>query len=143
MRTAIACLIAFFFTLQMPGQTNSTTAPPILREAVMPRYPPIAAAAHVTGKVTVEVTVKNGSVVNTSVLPKPDAPAGRRLLESPTVENLRTWKFDSQVAGTFTVTYTYLISGTETDAPTNARIEILPSLDVLLTARPVKPTITY
>lgn len=143
MRTAIACLIAFFSALQMPGQTNSTITTPILRDAVTPRYPPIAAAAHVTGKVTVEVTVKNGSVVNTSVLPKPDAPAGRRLLISPTIENLRTWRFDSQVAGTFTVTYTYLISGTETDAPTNAKIEILPSLDVLLTARPVKPTTTY
>ena len=143
MRTAIACLICFFFAPQLPGQTDATTVTPILRDAVMPRYPPIAAAAHVTGKVTVEVTVKNGSVVNTSVLPKPDAPAGRRLLESPTIENLRTWRFDSQVAGSFTVTYTYLISGAETDGPTNAKIEILPSLDVLLTARPVKPTVTY
>jgi hypothetical protein len=143
MRTAIACLVSFFFALQMPGQTGSTIKPPILRDAAMPRYPPIAAAAHVTGKVIVEVTVKNGLVVNTSVVPKPDAPAGRRLLETPTVENLKTWRFDSQVAGTFTVTYTYLISGTETDDPTNAKIEVLPALDVMITARPVKPTVNY
>jgi hypothetical protein len=103
-------------------------------------YPPIARAAHITGKVMVRVTVKKGLVVKTEVLSKPDVAAGQRYLESPTVENLKTWRFAADVTGAFTATYTYEISGTEIEEPTNAKIEMLPSLDVKITARPVKPT---
>ncbi len=106
-------------------------------------YPPIAKAAHVTGKVIVRVTVKGGLVEKTDVLSKPDVASGGRLLETPTVENLKTWHFAANVARTFTVTYTYEISGTETDDPTNPKVELLPSLDVRITARPVKPTVNY
>jgi hypothetical protein len=87
----------------------------------------------------VRVTVEGGPVVRTDVLSKLD-PSGQRFLETPTVENLKTWRFADAVTGTFTVTYTYGISGEQTDAPTNARVEMLPSLDVKITARPVKPT---
>jgi hypothetical protein len=103
-------------------------------------YPPIAKAAHVTGKVVVRVTVKDGLIVQTEVLSKPAVASGGRLLESPTLENLKTWRFAADVSGAFTVTYTYEISGTETEEPTNAKVEMLPSLDVKITARPVKPT---
>jgi hypothetical protein len=47
------------------------------------------------------------------------------------------------VTGVFTVTYTYSISGTETEEPTNAKIVMLPSLNVEIIARPVKPTVSY
>jgi len=102
----------------------------------MPKYPPIAKAAQITGKVIVRVTVEHGLVVKTNVLSKPDVASGQRLLESPTVENLKTWRFAPKVTGAFTVTYTYEISGTETDESTNAKIEMLPSLDVNITVRP-------
>jgi outer membrane biosynthesis protein TonB len=105
-------------------------------------YPPIAKAAHVTGKVIVRMTVKDGAVVKTDVLSKLD-PSGQRFLETPTIENLRTWRFAADVNGVFTVTYTYDISGTEADEPTNNKIAMLPSLDVEITARPVKPTVNY
>jgi TonB family protein len=127
------------------GQTTSaTTAPtvPILQGAAIPVYPPIAKAAHVSGKVIVRVTVKDGSVVKTVVLSKLD-PSGQRFLETPTVENLKTWRFSADVNGEFSVTYTYAISGDETDNPTNPRVEMMPSLDVNITARPVKPTAQY
>lgn len=103
-------------------------------------YPPIAKAAHITGKVIVQVTVKNGQVVRTEILSKPDVASGQRFLESPTVENLKTWRFGVNVTGAFPVTYTYEISGEPTDDPTNARVEMLPSLEVKITGRPVKPT---
>jgi hypothetical protein len=103
-------------------------------------YPPIAKAAHITGKVVVRVTIKDGLVVKTDVLSKPDVRSGQRFLESPTVENLKTWRFAADVTGEYTVTYTYEISGEESEQPTNARVEMLPSLDVKITARPVKPT---
>lgn len=126
------------------SQTASKAAPaiPILQGAALPVYPPIAKAAHVTGKVMLRVTVKGGQVVKTEVLSKLD-PGGQRFLETPTVENLKTWRFADDVTGEFSVTYTYEISGTETDDPTNAKVEMLPSLDVKITARPVKPTIMY
>jgi hypothetical protein len=47
------------------------------------------------------------------------------------------------VNGVFPVTYTYAISGTQTEEPKNAKVTILPSLDVEITARPVKPTVSY
>jgi hypothetical protein len=40
-------------------------------------------------------------------------------------------------------TYTYEISGSETDEPTNTRVEVFPSLDVKITARPLKSTVNY
>jgi hypothetical protein len=78
--------------------------------------------------VAVRVTVKDGLAVQTEVLFKPAVGAGGRLLESPTLENLKTWRFAADVTGAFTVTYTYEISGTETEEPTNAKVEMLPSL---------------
>jgi len=97
-------------------------------------YPPIWRAAHLTGKVTVRVAVKSGRVVETAV------ESGEPHLQVPTISNLKTWRFDAQVSGAFTVTYSYEISGEPTDDPTNPKVEILPSLDVKITARPVKPT---
>ena len=132
-------------TISAVGQTSQPAAAPavpILQGAALPVYPPIAKAAHVTGKVIVRVTVKDGLVVKTDVLSKLD-PSGQRFLETPTVENLKTWHFAADVTGAFTLTYTYEISGKETDEPTNARVEMLPSLDVKITARPVKPTVMY
>lgn len=123
------------------GQTASSAAvPPVLQGAAMPLYPAIAKAAHITGKVSVRVTVKDGMVVKTDVLSVNDGKKGQRFLESPTVDNLKTWRFAATVTKAFTVTYTYEIVGEESEDPTNARVEILPSLDVKITARPVKPT---
>jgi len=142
----VALLAAVLVAVSASGQTAPEAAKPavpILQVAALPVYPPIAKAAHVTGKVTVQVGIKDGLVAKTEVLSKPDVASGGRLLESPTVENLKSWRFAANVTGAFTVTYTYEISGTETDDPTNAKIEMLPSLDVKITARPVRPTVMY
>jgi TonB family protein len=135
-------IVGLLAVVLMAVSASGQTAPavPILQGAALPVYPPIAKAAHVTGKVTVRVTVKDGLVVQTDVLSKP---SGQRFLETPTVENLKTWHFAADVAGTFTVTYTYEISGKESDDLTNPKVEMLPSLDVKITARPVKPTVMY
>jgi hypothetical protein len=137
---------AILLPVSASGQTAPNTvasAAPILQGSALPMYPPIAKAAHVTGKVVVRVTVKDGLMVQTDVLSKPAVASGGRWLESPTLENLKTWRFAADVTGAFTVTYTYEISGTETEEATNAKVEILPSLDVKITARPVKPTVMY
>jgi Gram-negative bacterial TonB protein C-terminal len=142
MRLHIAPLLALFFALPLSGQSGSATPVPILQGAALPRYPPIAMAAHVTGKVILHVTVKDGLVVKTDVVSKLD-PSGQRFLETATIENLKTWHFAVDVNGIFTVSYAYAITGAETDNPTNAKVTILPSLDVEVTGRPVKPTVNY
>jgi hypothetical protein len=113
----------------------STVGLPILQESALPVYPPIGRAARITGKVVVAVTVSGGKVTGTEVK------SGPRLLAGGAVANLQTWRFASDVNGTFPDSYA--ISGDETDNPTNPRVEMLPSLDVNITARPVKPTVNY
>jgi hypothetical protein len=110
---------------------------PILQGAALPVYPPIGQAAHITGKVVVELTVSGGKVASTEVK------SGSRYLAGGTEANVKTWRFADDVNDTFTVMYTYAISGEETDGPTNPTVEMLPSLDVKITARPVKPAVTY
>jgi TonB family protein len=143
MRAALTTLAVLLFALPLSGQSSSTLAMPILQGAALPMYPPIAKAAHITGQVIVRVTVKNGQVAKTDILSKPDVASGQRYLETPTVENLKTWRFAADVTGVFTVTYTYSISGTETEEPTNPKIVMLPSLNMEITARPLKPTVSY
>ncbi len=137
MRISNQLAVAAILAVSLLGQTTASEgspAVPILLEAAMPVYPPIWQTAHLTGKVIVRVTVKNGRVVETA------AQSGELHLQVPTVTNLKTWRFDDQVSGAFTVTYTYEISGEPSEAPTNPRVEMLPSLDVKITARPVKPS---
>ena len=144
MRDVLRIFVLLFFGLSKVAQGQTvpsapSPAVPILLEAALPVYPPIAKVAHVTGKVIVRATITNGMIVATTVLSKLD-PSGQRFLETPTLENLKTWRFSPEVTGVFTVTYTYEVSGEETENPTNAKIEMLPSLDVRITARPLKPT---
>jgi hypothetical protein len=142
MNTFYILFAVLFFSLPISGQSSSKVAMPILQGAALPMYPPIAKAAHVTGKVIVRLTVRDGLVVKTDVLSRLD-PSGQRFLETATIANLKTWHFAAEVNGIFTVTFTYAISGSETEEPTNAKVSMLPSLDVVVTARPVKPTVNY
>jgi hypothetical protein len=136
---------AFFYAREVPPQAGAASAPsagapmglPLLQEAALPVYPPIGRAASVTGKVVVEITVTGGKVTST------DVKSGARMLAGGTVANLQTWRFASDVNGKFAVTYTYAISGEATDSLVNPTVEMLPSLDVNITARPVKPVVMY
>ncbi len=63
--------VALLVTVPMLGQTPAEEVPPavpILLEAALPTCPPIWRAAHLSGKVTVRVTVKGGHVIETAVL---------------------------------------------------------------------------
>jgi TonB family protein len=142
MKTYGALILGLVLATSAFGQMPTSPEVPILRDAALPMYPPIAKAAHVTGKVAVRVTVTNGLVRDTVILSKLD-PAGQRFLETATLQNLRTWHFDAGVTRTLTVKYTYEISGHETDEPANPEVVISPSLDVRIISRPVKPTVNY
>jgi hypothetical protein len=143
MRTKLhifALLLVGLMAVSASSQTPTNAAVPavpLLQGATLPIYPPICRAARITGKVVVAVTVSGGKVTGTEVK------SGSRYLANGTVANLQTWRFASDVNGQFTVTFNYAITGDETDNPTNPTVEMLSSLDVNITARPVKPTVQY
>lgn len=134
-RVALGLLLA----ITASGQVDPVPGPavPILLQSALPIYPPIWRAAHISGKVAVLVNVKGGRVVEA------DVQSGDSHLARPTVSNIKTWRFGKNVGGTFNVTYIYEISGEPSDEATNPLVEVLPSLDVKITARPVKPTVNY
>src|ERR1700733_2644071 len=77
---------AYFYARQVRSQRGNaevTSGPPILQAAEQPKYPPIARAACITGRVSVRVTVKDGMVVKTDVLSVNDGKSGQRFLETP------------------------------------------------------------
>jgi len=132
------------------AQNDETHLPPRLISADLPNYPAVAQAAHVTGWLKIRITVDKGEIAKTDVLSteaRDDKShvfhQGLQILTAPTLTNPKSWHFDPDVKGTFAVSFTFNIAGTETDAPTTPKIEVLPSLDVSVTARPVKPTVNY
>jgi len=116
----------------------------------MPYYPPVAEAARVTGWLEARVIVERGKVVQTEVV-RAEAKdnhshvwkEGSQWLNTPTLTYLKTWRFDSDVDTSFLVRFTYNIEGSETNEPTTPTIEVLPTLDVNITARPIKPVVEY
>jgi hypothetical protein len=145
---ALVLVTAGYCTAQIRSPKEKA-AVPLLVNADLPRYPPIAKAADLTGTIQLRANVKDGKVVEAEVLSQHLQSRGAVLksgspyLALPTIENLKTWRFGASVNENLVVTYTYEISGSETEGPTNPKIEILPSLDVHITARPVKPTVNY
>lgn len=102
----------------------------------MPTYPAIWRAARITGDVVAAVTVKDGRVIEVKKT------AGDPYLFDTAMQNIKTWSFASGTEAVFTVTFKYRMKSEETEERTNPEVEFLPSLDVILTARPVKPTVS-
>jgi len=128
---------------------------PNLFSAELPLYPPIAQSAHIAGTVEIQVTVENGSVVDTQVRsaeiqilgpdhpPKNDAAtklAASPYLVNPSLANVKTWRFQPEARSTFVVKYVYRIEGDQTPLPENPIVELTLPLVVKVTARPFKPT---
>jgi len=117
----------------------------------MPFYPPIAEVTHTTGWLIVRITVDGGNVTKADVLSTEaqsrgmshPSKSGSAFLTAPTLEYLKSWRFNSDVKDSFVVKFTYNISGPEIDEVATPNIEISPSLDVNITARPVKPVVMY
>lgn len=148
-RTLFALLIVILPN-SLPAQNDESRLPPRLISADLPNYPAIAQAAHITGWLKIQITIERGNIVRTNVMSteaKDDKSHifdhGLQFLTTPTLTNLKSWRFDSDANGTFVVSYAYNIAGSETDAPTTPKIEVLPSLEVSVTARPVKLTVNY
>ena len=94
-------------------------------------YPQLARTARISGTVQVQVTVKDGKVVNTTVK------SGPPMLGSAAVENIQTWRFHPLVNATFTTKFIYQIETKEALDPQNPTVELQLPLLVRITAVPV------
>jgi hypothetical protein len=102
--------------------------------------------------VEIEVTVKDGKVIKAHVQRARVEQGSARetrdnsklaeYLSVPSLENVKTWRFVPEGFGTFVVTYTYRIEGTETPLPENPTVFLDPPRSITVTARPFKPTVT-
>src|SRR5712691_11501908 len=72
-----------------------------LEHADVPMYPQLARSARIVGTVEVQVTVKDGKVVNTEVK------SGPAVLARATAENIQSWRFYPLVNATFITTFIY------------------------------------
>jgi hypothetical protein len=122
----------------------------------MPFYPAAAWTAHFGGSVEIEITVDQGVVVDARVkhgkieaaapgeteAMRGNEPTLLPYLAVPSVENVKTWRFQPEARTTFLVTYVYKIEGTETLQPENPRVELDLPRFVRVTTRPFKPTTT-
>ena len=115
------------------GQSENTSQRLDLRliHADVPLYPQLARTARASGTVQVEVTVKDGDVVNAEVK------SGPPMLTSATVENIRTWRFNPLVNATFTARFIYRLETDKTLDPQNPKVELQLPLLAKITAVPV------
>ena len=146
----ISLLLVPLSGIAQSTSSQPAPAPPLLIMADLPSYPAIAKAAHITGWLRMRIVVAKGKIEKVDVLAteaRDDRSHvfsnGSRLLTEPTLEKLKSWRFQQSADKTLVVTYTYNISGTETDETTNPKVETLPSLNVTVNARPVSQTIKY
>jgi len=106
---------------------------PLLVHADLPIYHPVARMAHVAGTVRVEVTVKNGEVVDAEGI------SGPPMLLQATIENIHTWHFGPDSNTRFVTTFIYRLEGRETSTMENGNLNSdLPAMAVI-TASPTKP----
>ena len=117
-----------------PCEAQGVTKPqyPLLIGGDIPLYPTLAKTARVSGIVKVQVTVRDGNVVNAKLL------SGHPLLATATTNNIETWKFDKATNATFTTTFLYELDKDEVSQASNPIIELqLPEL-VRIRAKPTK-----
>ena len=76
--------------------------PVVLRSALPVAYPWKAKVVYAQGDVVVQIEVKSGKVISTTVISAAD-----RLLIEDTLANIKTWEFEPDVEATFTTTFTY------------------------------------
>ena len=147
------CLINMSM-LDINGGDSVSSRYPLLLRSEVPFYPPVAESLLFGGTVEIDVVVEDGIVKDAKVkFEAIEIPSGEgwqskvkgegngfmRYLTTPSLENLKTWRFDPLAKGRFTVTFIYKIEGEETLFPENHKIELDLPLTIKITARPLKP----
>ena len=107
-----------------------------VRRAEVPQYPALALQARMVATIQVTVTVKKGAVTDATVL---TGTAAVRLFQQSTLANIRTWEFDGGVDTSFVTTFSYEVTGTETEELENPRVELQLPFHVRVVGSRVKP----
>ena len=97
-----------------------------VREAEVPKFPDRATAARAT--VRISVTILDGKVVHTQILGEPD-----RIFAHAALDNVRTWRFDSQVDAQITTVVSYRVATRRGCPPSNPQIVLNLPRSVVLT----------
>jgi len=132
-KTGLSLLCALLLASQLLAAQETHEYPLVVR-AEAPLYPPLACMAKIMGKIEVQFTVRSGEVVAT------EAKAGHPLLVKATTENVRSWRFSSEVNGTFATTFEYRVEGNETPTMQNPKVEMQLPAFVKITAAPTMPS---
>jgi TonB family protein len=106
-----------------------------LEHADVPMYPQMARVAHIYGTVEVQVTVKDGQVIDTEV--KSPQPGGAAILARAAVENIQTWRFYKLDSGTFTTKFVYQLATRKKPLASDSKVELELPLLVRITTAPV------
>ena len=101
-----SCLLwsLFLWPAPLPTQQPAEVVPQATVQT-NPTYPPIARTAHIQGDVRVKVTTDGTSVLSA------EADSGPPLLRKASEDAARTWKFVPHPAGSFHLTFHYMIMG--------------------------------
>jgi TonB family protein len=110
----------------------------LVQHADVPLYPVIAITAHMSGRVTLRVTVKAGEVIAV----EPKASAASLMLVKAATDNVKTWRFWPEAQGPLEVTYVYELEKDESEFRRNPRIEMRLPTFVKIVATPTKPIVT-
>jgi outer membrane biosynthesis protein TonB len=138
MMKKVLLILVIVVTSLVTAQTDWTQDQPVtqprdlrLEHADVPMYPQLARTARIFGTVEVQVTVKDGKVVNT------DVKSGPPVLAKSTVENIQSWRFYRLVNATFTTKFIYQLETKEPLDPQNPKVELQLPLLARITAVPV------
>jgi len=105
MKLAAILLIALGFTAACSAQSNPPLCP---RHIETPFYPAIAQTAHVSGKVTLTLTVDaEGNVTDARASSTTDPQRNASLLERPSLDNIRHWTFAKPPSAPYEQTIVY------------------------------------
>jgi TonB family protein len=104
----VVALIALAGGVALSGN-GAMTEEMIVSEAAAPNYPALAAAANVSGKVTVEIhTTEKGTVDRVAAL------EGHALLRAESEAAAKRWKFKSGVGGTLRIHFVFTLLPSKT-----------------------------
>ena len=123
------------------GLHNQTEEQPIVVAAVPPVYPAIAAQAHATGEVVVEVKIDRSGDVSSARAEK-----GHPLLQGPCVFAARRWKFasvkDAPAERTARLTFVFVLPDKDL-TNVESGVVFYPPFKVQITRRPIRVDTNY
>jgi hypothetical protein len=99
----LVVILAILAPVELGLAQESRERPPIVVEAAVPLYPPLARQARIEGVVRLEVVTNGERISETHVV------SGHPLLAQASKQNVETWRFKPTKSKTFGVTFRYKI----------------------------------